>query len=404
MYKNQNCKMSYACVAYPMLIFLMLYVFAYHLAYPFSSTIFLYIAFGCSAVYLCLKQRFMVNNQIYALTLVVFVSACGLFYTDNFSAGLRETILNAVILTIFITVMQDSVLLKKMKKVIFYCCMVVLAGVLLHYLLKDSFNVLMKRCIRADCYENLILSYTVDGAYAGFSAYVADAAYFCAVLYGFVFFDLLENSKNFSKKGKYLRIITVVLCVFAIILTSKRGLIVALAISCIFTYVIWKKASFKTIVTICTACALAYIFVLILGKNNEAIGNFLARFDTSENGDITTGRTEIWAIALEHLTNVVFGMGTGSTNTILKSGCHNIYLQILYEHGFIGLTIYIYFFIYNLKTAIQRRQPFSMYIQLVLLVYGISGNPIYSTSFFTIYSICSITQTNTSKNELYNRG
>ena len=164
----------------------------------------------------------------------------------------------------------------------------------------------------------------------------------------------------------------------------------ALSVSFVFTYMLWKKASFKTIVTICTVLVLSYILVIILEKNNEAIGHFLARFDTSENGDITTGRTKIWAIALNHLTNVVFGMGTGSTNTILKNGCHNIYLQLLYEHGFIGLTIYIYFFAYNLKNAIKRKEPFSMYVQLVLLVYGISGNPIYSTSFFVIYIICSV--------------
>ena len=389
MKEKQNGKMPYAFVMYPALITLMIYVFAYHLAYPFSSTIFLYIAFANATLYLFLKRKIFVNSQVFAMLLIVLVSLCGLLYTDNFEGGVRESILNCVMLVILITVTQDNVLPHKIRKMIFVFSIVVLAGVLLQYALRDSFNVFMQNIFRSDCYESFIWSYTTDKAYAGFSAYTADAAYFCAVLFGFVVFDSFRDGKKHSAIFKILCIAIALLCIFAIILTSKRGLIIALSVSFLISYMISKKVSLKTIISTCTIIAISYVILLFLQKNNEIIGHFLERFNSSGDRDITTGRTEMWAIALNNMTNVIFGMGTGSAYTLFSNGLHNIYLQLLYDHGIIGLLIYAHFFICNLTSAIKRNDPGSIYIQMVMLLYGISGNPIYSNSFFIIYIIYS---------------
>lgn len=88
-------------------------------------------------------------------------------------------------------------------------------------------------------------------------------------------------------------------------------------------------------------------------------------------------------------------MGTGSAYDIYETGLHNIYLQILYDHGLLGLIVYLAFFAYNLFMAIKRRDSMSIFVQCLILTYGVSGNPIYSNSFFFAYIIFSTAVANT---------
>ena len=374
--------------AYPAILSLVLYIFCYQFAYPFSSTFFLYIAFAGLVIWLIFCQRIYLSTQMMFMGLVTLVSALGVVYTDNPAKGNREAILTAVTFIFLIAFAQDSALLGKLKKIICWCSFAVMVGVMLQYLFSDAVNNLLSGLLRSDCYERLMWSYTVDGAYAGFSAYTADAAYFIAVLFGFMIFGWLQNPKM-SVWNKVFRLAVGGISVFAVILTSKRGVAVALLISLVVTYMIWKKLSVKTITKVFVAFAICGIILLILSKQNEAVQGFMARFDNTD-GDITTGRSEIWKRAIEALHDAVFGMGTGSAYTIYDTGLHNIYLQLFYDHGFIGALIYVTFFLYNLIGAIRRRDPMPIYIQLLMLIYGMSGNPIYSNSFFIIYVIFSV--------------
>ena len=79
------------------------------------------------------------------------------------------------------------------------------------------------------------------------------------------------------------------------------------------------------------------------------------------------------------------GYGTGSAYLINKTGLHNVYLQILFDHGLIGLALYGSFFIINIRNAIKKRYFFSMCLQIVFLVYCITGNPLYDYYFFIPY-------------------
>ena len=375
-------------IAYPAILSLVLYVFCYQFAYPFSSTLFLYVAFASFAVWLILGQKVYLSTQMFLMGLVTLVSLVGVVYTDNPAKGNRESILTAVTFVFLIAFAQDNALLGKMKKIICMCTSAVLIGVMLQYLFSGTVNKLLGNLLRSDCYEHLMWSYSVDGAYAGFSAYTADAAYFVAVLFGFMIFGWLENPQM-PVRNKVFRLVVGGLSVFAVILTSKRGVAIALLVALLMTYMIWNRMSAKTIFKVILLIALCAIALFILSQQNEIVGAFIERF-YSGDGDFTTGRSEIWKRAAEALQNSVFGMGTGAAYTIYDSGLHNIYLQLFYDHGFIGALIYVVFFLYNLIEAIKRREPMPIYVQLLMLVYGMSGNPIYSNSFFIIYAIFSV--------------
>ena len=381
-------KIPNSFVAYPAMMALIMYVFCYQFAYPFSSTLFLYIAIGCTVVWMIFIQRIFLSTQMLIMALVAIVSVIGAFYTEVPVKGNREAILTVVVWILLIAFAQNLDLLEKLKKAIYICSFAVFLGVIFQYLFADVANNILSWILRNDSYEQLMWSYDVDGAYAGFSAYTPDAAYFCAVLFGFTMFRWLQT-KELSFKNKIVSLIIILLSVFAVILTSKRGVAIALVVSFILTYMIWRKFSVKAIVSTISLIVVGAILISIFSEQNEVIQLFLQRFDSTD-GDITTGRSEIWQSALDKLTNNFFGMGTGASYAIYDTGLHNIYLQLYYDHGLIGVIIYLLFFINNLVYAIKRKEAVAIYIQLLMLVYGMSGNPIYSNSFFIVYTIFSV--------------
>ena len=326
------------------------------------------------------------------MSLFALVSVLGAFYTDNSEKGIREAIVTVVTWILLIALSQYGVLLNKLKKAIYKCSVAVLIGVLLQYLFSDFINELLSYLLRKDSYERLMMSFDVDGAYAGFSAYTPDAAYFCALLFGFAIYGYLKNEKELFR-NKYTRNIILALSVFAIILTSKRGVAVALIIAFSITYLIEKNFSSHSVVMAISIVASVIIGMMVLSLFNKSANEFLLRFAVSEGGDITTGRGEIWQGAIDNLSNIIIGMGTGASYTIFDAGLHNIYLQLFYDHGAIGAFVYFVFFYYNLKCAIRSKDLISIFIQLIVLIYGFSGNPIYSNSFFIVYIIFSLQNT-----------
>lgn len=382
---NSAQKIKNGVIAYPAMISLIIYVFCYQLAYPFSSTVFLYIAFTLFTLILITNSEIYISTQMILMGFITSVSVLGLFYTNNYEKGSREAILTAVTLLFLIALAQDGDLLCKLKRMIFFFSFVVLGGIVIQFFLGETMNSFLKAVLRADCFERLEWSYNTDGAYAGFSAYTADAAYFCATFFGFMLFDKAQYKEKVLHE-KILRFFMMLLSIFCIFLTSKRGVAVALLVASIIAYLVWKRVTANTFAKMILLFFLCGTVLYVLNNQNAVVHMFFQRFDPTD-GDITTGRSEIWRRSMETLQNNVIGMGTGSAYLIYDAGLHNIYLQLLYDHGIIGAAIYIIFFAYNLVAAIKQKDPLKIYVQLLMLVYGMSGNPIYSNSFFIVYVI-----------------
>ncbi len=380
-------QMRHRIVASLMIVSTLLYVFCYQFNYPFTSTIFLYALFGFMLIYVFLTRFLKLKGQFYLLFLLIIVSWIGVAYTDNQEMGRREAILLLVMLLYVLALSQDNALVQNMRKAIYLCSFVVLSGVLIQYTIPTAFNLFMRALLRADCYDQLLRSYTVDGAYAGFSAYTPDEAYFSALIFGFSILNVLDNKTNKSRFRKILPLVLAFLSVFVVILTSKRGLIVAMLVAIVLTVLIGKKSSPKTIIAFGAIVVIGILLIYCIADSNVAVDLFLQRFDVSGGEDITTGRMDMWMEAMDAFkgTNLLIGKGTGATYTIEDAGMHNIYLQIFYDHGIIGFVVYAIFFAYNLRKAITCNDTKSLFIQFVMLIYGVSGNPIYSNSFFITY-------------------
>ena len=125
----------------------------------------------------------------------------------------------------------------------------------------------------------------------------------------------------------------------------------------------------------------------------------MQRFSDNVVDKSYNGRTEYWKYCKEMFNNSpLFGNGINTYKSYLKSNselkvyhAHNIYLQLLGELGIIGFLLTIFFFTSCLFSTIlfyKRNKKrlsskevyalnFSMGIQLLFLLYGMTGNTFY---------------------------
>lgn len=369
-------------------IFAFVYLFFYQLAYPFNPAFFLYIIFGVCLVLLFLVQKIRLDLQIWLFLACCVTALLGMISTHDVDAGKRETQILFVVL-IFLLVNRSCIGLNaKLKKTIHIGSFLVLCGIYLQYLLQGTFNAWMQTILRSDCYRQLMWSYTVDNAYAGFSAYTVDAAFFTALIFGGYALRLFGCFPQ-KKSNLFRDILFAVLSLFAVFMTSKRGIFVGMLLAFLLTLYLMRKVSRHIMQKILLTLLFFCIGIVVLYFTNDIARNFLNRFLVG--GDITTGRVVIYAAAFRNLLsgNIMIGFGTGATYALHSSGMHNIYLQLLYDHGFIGMIPYIAFFVYNFKKAYAQNNSMSLYVQLLMLIYGMSGNPLYSNMILITYVVYS---------------
>lgn len=366
----------------------MIYIFFYQFDYPFGATVFLYVAFALSVLWLVLGGGLYVSAQAILLAALVVVSAVGTLYTSNSEKGNREAILMVVTCVFLVAFSQNGHLLSKIKKIACILSFVVLAGVLVQFMFPDAVNTFLEKVLREDHFEEMIRAYNNDRTYAGFSSLTSDASYFSAIVLGYSAFDKVFNEKS-TIFARVIGVVFIALSIFAVILTNKRGVAVAMIVAFFVSFMIKKGMSTKTVLGVLALIIVGAVALYVLSFYSESVSAFFERFESVDGKDITTGRIEIWQNAIKNLKNIFFGMGTGSAYDVYETGLHNIYLQILYDHGLFGFVFYLAFFVSNLFMAIKRHDYMSIFVQTLLLTYGMSGNPIYSNSFFIAYIIFS---------------
>ena len=362
----------------------LLYIFTFQMNYPFEADLFLYIAVGALVLHTFLEGRVSVVLQTLIYGVVAFFSFLGLFYTQMLDEGLREAILFSLFFGIFCLSRSSFDLVNLFTKCVYMVSVLMTVTVIIHSAIPEQFNDLAKQLLRDDCYDQLMWSYNVDNAYAGISAYTANAAFFAAIALGQSFLNLYPSQGKPVIKSKVINLVLVVIGFYAVILCSKRGVFVAVLVGfLILLAAIYRKRSF--ILRMIGVVALCGVLLVVLYNTNETVADFLDRFIKTR--DFYTGRDKIFSIILEGFFNgnVFVGHGTGATYEIYASGAHNIYLQLLYDHGIILSLPFLVLFVVNYYKAKKNRALMSLFVQSVFLVYGLSGNPLYANMFMLIY-------------------
>lgn len=234
-------------------------------------------------------------------------------------------------------------------------------------------------------------SQLIRGKYAGITGQVGTNAFFITIFIAIIFCWCIEVKE---KRKKYIGIGLFFIGVIAILLTGKRGLLL-FNISTIVLILIIKSIKNKKhvlnvflLIVVGSVISVGGIYVI---QNISTISKYIV------DQDVTSGRIDIYASVFEMIKNSPYiGNGLYSVESIVGIKAHNIYLQLWAELGIIGLVIYCYTIAITLYNSIKiyinyTEKRFytllSIYIQLIFISYGLSGNPLYDYFILGIYII-----------------
>lgn len=381
-------------------LFFNCYIFLGHFNFPFVTTWFLYIAVFFLLCSVFFKKKIVIDKGNIYLLLILIVMIIGCFYTKDLNNAIRQSSLFLIYGLIYLIVKQKDEKLSNKFVQIYYCfSFIILLTVYLQFLYPDMFNSFLKEVLSNDNYLSIMNAYNIDKSFVGLSPSVTVTSFSLGVLMftsGINFFSCFFN-KNKKNSMKKVDVVIFVLSLFGIIITNKRGIFISSTIAFLLSIFLNKDISIKKITnTKLVVMIFSILFIIsavsIIFSNNNNIDHFIGRF---KGDNLLTGRETFYDNAITDLNNNgafswLFGFGTGSAYIINDTGLHNVYLQIIYDHGIIGLFIFILFFLYNLKSSIKKicnERFVQLAVQISFLIYCLSGNPLYSYYIMIPYLI-----------------
>lgn len=268
-------------------------------------------------------------------------------------------------------------------------------GVLLPLISPSTyFSILSK--IPGDTYSDAI-DFLSQGRSSGFTRQTAIAGYFVLISFSITFCGLLYARKK--KQSGTLIILLLVIEILALLLTFKRGFIVAIFLSSIFTLLTNKLLSIKSLLKWGILFCLILLISFPIVNDIPEIQQSLERMEVKDDGtDMTSGRGRLASRAIDIFQdNPILGIGLGGYSVHSEMGTHNVYLQLLCETGIIGFSLFLTIILSNLFSVIRiiRKSnnfnfyySLSLFIQVSYIIYALVGNPLTDNFIFIIYVIC----------------
>ncbi|MCP1111502.1 O-antigen ligase [Lachnospiraceae bacterium PF1-21] len=248
-----------------------------------------------------------------------------------------------------------------------------------------------------DTREMLLRSFR-NGYISGFTNHYSTNGVFLAS--GFI----IASIRYYEKKKK-LEFALIVIMLVALLLTGKRAhLLFSIAALLGMFYLSTARQNvinrfFKTI----AAISICVVIMLVVANYVPELAVVFERFRSFMEGNdaAVNARYGLWGASLVTFKrNPLIGIGWEQFQETVSAhlgysrtyAVHNVYLQLLCESGIIGFAIYISWFIYSLRNAVQvyvelvKRGEYGkerMYIaysasyQIFFLLYCLTGNPLY---------------------------
>lgn len=253
-----------------------------------------------------------------------------------------------------------------------------------------NINVNFMNSVQLQNFDN----WTKLGAKIGIHSDPSMMAFIASVSLGIAFSKILSNEKSNIWK------IAFAISALSLLITTKRGILLAVIVA-IATLILSQDNMNKKIVNILKITVVMIIGYLII-QQLSIFNSIFERFNNLDSNNYLSGREDLYQKEISKIKeNVFIGNGAFTTNKFLDGyDGHNIYIQILLEYGLFGEIGFVILFLYNIYITLKALRNlnsedgkvdvyFSFYIQVLFLVYGISGNPLYNFYIFSIYIISS---------------
>ena len=195
-------------------------------------------------------------------------------------------------------------------------------------------------------------------------------------------------------------VITIVLSGILLFSFGARGAIlcVIITIACSFIYVKNKPINFfslKFILVLFVVLIIALYFMdiingisdLFIRYNIQSIALERIAFSLENNSDLSSGRGEIYEIAFAGFSNSpIFGNGIGSFDNYSGNYPHNLFLQQLYEGGFLWgvpmIFIVIFSFVKLNSNMDKQFRYFLIYLITTSIVHLLVSSYFWSSSIY----------------------
>lgn len=381
----------------------------YILAFFISITIcfgyypFLFLILGALAITIFLYQglKFTKSNLIIGWIVICFLWLTGSFYSVAFIRGIKYTITLLCILYISLYIRSNTQLQSVLFKLLYSMS---LAHVLLTIIRQFNPTFVQKICnfiLFPSMLESQKKFYTggIWNGNLGISTQTGWNAFFCIIEIGLAY-AFYRDTKN------KLNLFVLFLGILALLFTNKRAHLIALTLAFGMSWFAERQHKIKrqTLLNI----FITFVFCLfgsIWAYNNipgiTKVFEKISSLSGKSLNTISSGRVEIYLSALSYLFpyKYLVGYGTGSSDPMLGTDIHNIYLQILFENGIIGFVTFFSVFMLAFigtykqirKTGINEKNRFfllfSQFYQVFFLMYGMLGNPLYDTPMLFLYLI-----------------
>ena len=207
-----------------------------------------------------------------------------------------------------------------------------------------------------------------------FSCFEADPNYYATlILLGLALLCKLKESGRI--RSIWFWTSGAALCIVGALTYSKSFLLVLVLLGGI--YIIWQMWSRKIIKGMAWAAFGTIVGMYLLFAESSPFAVIMMRLTSSSDlAELTTGRTELfaqyWNVISENVGTLLFGKGL-QADILQDKGVHNLYLEIVYYTGLIGLILIMGFYI-SMVQSIERQNPtlkkqnvFSKYTVIVIL-------------------------------------
>lgn len=373
---------------------ILVYVFFWEFKYVSSGVVFISIGFF-SLLCIAFRASISVNISSTSFFLIIIVNLIGLLFSgSNFGNSIRWWSTLVVYFLVYLA-LQTVYISKKNIRLFFLAIPIFFLFGLFAQIVNQPFVSTINRILLP--FESVKSNEVMQkwGYFSGFSGNNLITSFYCMILLLVVLYDVFENKRK--------RIISYLLAIFSffgVVITQKRGIFIACTVS-IFI-VLWytkiRQQSFKKKFTILVSLIMIIIGIVMFIKFTESGQLFFYRFQNGD--DLSSGRYYLYTTLMNNPSKFfLFGNGPSATFSTLNINAHNIYLQVFYENGIVGLFLYTVFFISNLRTAFSQISKkkisyydnwfcyFSIIFQIAFLIYGMVGNPLNDIFIFLVYII-----------------
>jgi len=318
----------------------------------------------------------------------------GMLYSTYLLGQISYSVVFVFCLFMVLAYAQNTAIGKKTFELLVVFSILSCGAIILQAIFPQAINAVNRFVLQNEAYNTMYLTY-LKGYMSGVNGYVYLSAIFSLILFGWAFIDLMIRLAK-RHPVSWMDLAIMAASILTLILTHKRAMIVCFFIATLITIFIFLRQRPRIIGKVLFIVFLLMIISYILVTKTEFGQALMLRFTDVE--DISSGRMYIYSSVLKDIQGgLLFGKGTGSSYTIFSSGIHNIYLQILHDNGIVGLSLWVVLFIVNLFSGIKRAieshfdpdSYLNVFIQIVFLVYGFFGNPLFNTALLTLY-FCTI--------------